>query len=162
MTLRRASGEHGAVALRSEPGAVALRNEPGAVALRNEYGAVAVAGVLLAGALIVLVGFGIDVAHAFVVRRDLTGIADQAALVGSQQLDIPLWRQGTLALDPETAEQVADTQLSASPDVTGAATAETGSVTVEASESFPTLILRLVGIPTLTVSATVTATPEQP
>jgi Flp pilus assembly protein TadG len=123
---------------------------------------VAVAGLLLAAGLIVLVGFGIDVAHAFIVRRDLTGIADQAALVGSQQLDIQAWREGTLALDPQAAIEAADTELASTPGVTGTASADTGAVTVQASESFSTLVLRLVGIPTMTVAVGVTATPEQP
>src|SRR5439155_13244024 len=98
--------------------------------LRNEEGSVAISGLLFALALIVLIGTGIDIAHAFIVRRDLTAAADAAALVGSQQLDLQAWRQGRVALDAQQAEQAAEAQLGAEPNITGAASAATGTITV--------------------------------
>ena len=130
--------------------------------LVSEQGSVAVAGLLLSLALVMLIGTGVDIAHAFIVRRDLTAIADNAALAGSQQLDLQAWRDGTLALSPLAAEQAAETELAANPHITGSATADTSSITVQAREAFPTMVLRLVGIADLTVAATATATPRQP
>ena len=130
--------------------------------LASEQGSVAITGLLLALALVMLIGTGVDIAHAFIVRSDLTAIADSAALTGSEQLDVQAWRDGRLALDPRHAEQAADDELAANPQITGSATAEPSSITVQAHQRFPTLILRLVGIAQLTVTATATATPKQP
>jgi Flp pilus assembly protein TadG len=130
--------------------------------LAGEQGSVAISGLLAALALIVLIGSGADFAHAFIVRRDLTSIADDAALTGSQQLDLQAWRNGQLALDPPQAEQAADIALAATPGITGAAQAMPASITVEARERIATMMLRLVGIPQLTVSATASAEPRQP
>ena len=109
-----------------------------------------------------LIGTGVDIAHAFILRRDLTGIADDAALAGSQQLDLNAWRQGTLALDPQQAEQAADQEIAANAQVNGTTTSTTTAVTVRVQEAFSTLMLRLVGMPNLTVTASATAAPETP
>ena len=101
-------------------------------------------------------------AHAFIVRRDLTAIADDAALVGSQQIDVQAWRQGRLALDGPQAEQAAENELAANPGITGTAQVLPGSITVQVKQRLPTMMFRLVGIPDLTVSASATAEPKQP
>ena len=130
--------------------------------LRREEGSVAITGLLLATALVMLIGTGVDIAHAFILRRDLTAVADNAALAGSQQLDVNAWRQGTLALDPQQAEQAADQEIAANPQLDGTAASTSSAITVQVREAFPTLMLRLVGMPNLTVTATATATPETP
>ena len=130
--------------------------------LREERGSVAITGILLAMVLVMLIGTGVDIGRAFIVRRDLTAAANDAALAGSQQVDVDAWRQGSLALDPQAAQQAADAQLAADPGVTGSATAEPTGITVRATERFPTFMLRLVGMSDLTVSATATAVPRQP
>jgi Flp pilus assembly protein TadG len=132
------------------------------VRLRDERGSVAIAGILLAMVMVMLIGTAVDIGRAFIVRRDLTAMTDDAALAGSQQLDVNAWRQGTLALDPQAAQQTADAQLAADPGVSGSATAEPTEITVQAKEQFPTIVLRLVGMSELTVSATATAVPRQP
>lgn len=128
----------------------------------SERGSVAISGLLAALALIVLIGSGVDFAHAFIVRRDLTAIADDAALAGSQQLDLQAWRQGQLALNPPQAEQAADAAFAANPGISGSAQAATSGVTVEARQRIPTMMLRLVGIADLTVTASATAQPKRP
>lgn len=128
----------------------------------SERGSVAISGLLAALALIVLIGSGVDFAHAFIVRRDLTAVADDAALAGSQQLDLQAWRQGQLALNPPRAEQAADAALAANPGISGSAQAAASGVTVEARQRIPTMMLRLVGIPDLTVTASATAQPKRP
>jgi Flp pilus assembly protein TadG len=132
------------------------------VRLRGERGSVAIAGILLAMVMVMLIGTAVDIGRAFIVRRDLTAMTDDAALAGSQQLDVDAWRQGTLALDPQAAQQTADAQLAVDPGVSGSATAEPSEITVQAKEQFPTIVLRLVGMSELTVSATATAVPRQP
>jgi Flp pilus assembly protein TadG len=130
--------------------------------LRGEEGSVAITGLLFAFALIVLIGTGVDFAQAFIVRRDLTAIADNAALVGSQQLDMQAWRQGSLALNAPEAEQAAESELAANPYLIGRTQAVPGSITVQVKRQLPTMMLRLVGIADLTISATATAEPKQP
>jgi uncharacterized membrane protein len=130
--------------------------------LAGDRGSIAIGGLLLSLALVLLIGTGVDIAHAFIIRRDLTAIADSAALAGGQQLDLQAWRQGTLSLDPEQAEQAAEAELAANPEITGRAQAQPSSITVEAHQRFPTIVLRLVGIAELTVTATATASPEKP
>ena len=130
--------------------------------LRGEQGSVAITGLLLATALVMLIGTGVDIARAFILRSDLTAVADNAALAGSQQLDLNAWRQGTLALDPQQAQQAAEQEFAANPQLNGSAASTPGSITVRVREAFPTLMLRLVGIPELTVTASATAAPETP
>ena len=130
--------------------------------LAGERGSVAISGLLAAAALIVLIGSGFDFAHSFFVRRDLTAVVDDAALTGSQQLDVQAWRAGRLALDPGQAEQAAAAELAAVPGISGVAHAAAGSVTVEAQRRIPTMMLRLVGLPELTIDARATAQPREP
>ena len=83
-------------------------------------------------------------------------------VAGASQLDLDAWRAGRLALDPEQAERVADAEIEASPTLTGSASADGEEVSVELRESFPTMALRLVGIPELEVVARAEASPEAP
>jgi Flp pilus assembly protein TadG len=129
---------------------------------RDERGSVAITGLLLTVALLMLLGVAVDIGHAFIVRRDLTAVADDAALAGSQQLDLNAWRAGRLALDPARAEQAADTALTETPDVSGAASASDASVHVSVRRTVPTILLRLVGISQLTIGASATAVPRTP
>jgi Flp pilus assembly protein TadG len=131
-------------------------------AARGERGSVAVAGTLLVFALALLLGTALDVARALVVHAELVAVADDAALAGASQLDLDAWRAGRLALDPEQAERVADAEIEASPTLTGSASADGEEVSVELRESFPTMALRLVGIPELEVVARAEASPEAP
>ncbi len=45
-----------------------------------------------------MIGAGVDIGHAFIVRRELVSLADDAALTGSQALDLQALHQGRLAL----------------------------------------------------------------
>ena len=122
----------------------------------------AIAGMLLTFALALLIGSGVDIAHAFILRAELTAIADDAALAGGAQLDLDAWREGQLALDPRLARAAAEAALDGHPGVSGSVSADPGAVRVEVSGAFPTLALRLVGIPRLDVTASAQATPETP
>lgn len=130
--------------------------------LLSERGSVLIGGLLLSIALVMVIGLGVDVGHAFLVRRQLTSIADDAALSGSQAIDIPELHAGHLQLDPGQARQEALRTITANPSTTGQATATTGQVTVTVTRTVPTILLGIVGLHTLTISAHATAAPRQP
>jgi Flp pilus assembly protein TadG len=130
--------------------------------LRCERGSVLIAGLLLAIALLMLIGAAVDIGHAFIVRRDLTAQADDAALAGSQALNLNALHQGQLTLDPQQAQTTALQAITPSADLQATAVASTGGVTVRLQEQVPTVLLRLVGLSTLTVAAQATAAPRTP
>lgn len=130
--------------------------------LRSERGSVLVAGLLLSVALLMVIGAAVDIGHAFIVRRDLTAQADDAALAGSQALNLDVLHQGQLALDPQQAQTIALQALTPSASLRAAAVATTSGVTVRLQEQMPTILLRLVGLSTLTVAAQATAAPRTP
>ncbi len=130
--------------------------------LRSERGSVLIGGLLLSVALVMVIGLGVDVGHAFLVRRQLTSIADDAALSGSQAIDIPELHAGHLELNPTGARTEALRTITANPSTTGQATATTGQVTVTVTRTVPTILLGIVGLHSLTISAHATAAPRQP
>jgi uncharacterized membrane protein len=131
-------------------------------ALGNERGAVLVSGLLLALAVLMVIGVAVDIGNAFIVRRELVAAADDAALSGSQQLDLAALHQGQLALDPQAAQNAALTALAGDQGVQAQATATPAAVSVHLKRRFPTVLLRLVGLDSLTVSAQATAAPRAP
>jgi len=130
--------------------------------LREERGAVLVAGMLLCLALLIVIGAAVDMGRAFIERRELVSLADEAALSGSQALDLDAVHAGRLALDPGQAQATAVAALAGEPGLKAQAAASPGSVRVEVSREIPTVLLRLVGLPTLTVKARATAEPRAP
>jgi Flp pilus assembly protein TadG len=130
--------------------------------LRSERGSVLIGGLLLSIALVMVIGLGVDVGHAFLVRRQLTSIADDAALSGSQAIDLPELHAGHLELNPTEARTEALRTITANPSTTGQATATTGQVTVTVTRTVPTILLGIVGLHSLTISAHATAAPRQP
>lgn len=130
--------------------------------LVSERGSVLIGGLLLSIALVMVIGLGVDVGHAFLVRRQLTSIADDAALSGSQAIDIPELHAGHLELEPGQAREEAMRTITANRSTTGQATATTGQVTVTVTRTVPTILLGIVGLHTLTISAHARAAPRQP
>ena len=130
--------------------------------LRGERGSVLISGMLLTLALLMVLGAAVDIGHAFIVRRDLSSLADGAALAGAQQLDQQAIHQGQLALDPQQAQAAALSALSGQPGVQAQADATPEQVHVQVTRRFPTILLRLVGLADLTVSAQANATPRAP
>jgi Flp pilus assembly protein TadG len=129
---------------------------------RCERGSVLVAGLLLSIALLMLLGSAVDIGHAFIVRRDLTAQADNAALVGSQALNLDALHQGQLALDPQQAQTAALQAITPSAELRASAVASSGGVTVRLQERVPTILLRLVGVTTLSIAAQASAAPRTP
>jgi Flp pilus assembly protein TadG len=130
--------------------------------LGDERGSVLINGLLLTLALLMVLGAAVDIGHAFIVRRDLTSLADNAALAGAQQLDQQAVHAGQLALDPSQAQAAALSALSGEPGIQAQAEASTGQVYVKVTRRFPTILLRLVGLSDLTVSAQANAAPRAP
>jgi Flp pilus assembly protein TadG len=123
---------------------------------------VLIAGLLLTVALLILIGAAVDIGHAFIVRRDLTTEADNAALAGSQAINLDALHQGQLALDPTQAQTLALEAITTGPQLQATAVASDSAVTVRVQERIPTILLRLVGLPTLTVAAQASASPQTP
>lgn len=130
--------------------------------VHDERGAVLVAGLLLALALLMVIGAAVDIGRAFIDRRELVSVADGAALSGSQALDLEALHAGRLALDPGEAQAAALAVLASEPELRARASASPASVSVEVEREIPTVLLRLVGLPTLTVRAQATAEPRAP
>jgi|GEM_PF-2100249 len=128
----------------------------------SERGSVLITGLLLSLALVMVIGAAVDIGHAFLVRRQLASIADDAALSGSQAIDLPELHAGHLQLNTGQARSVALRTIGASPSTSGQASATTGSVTVTVTRRVPTILLGLVGLHTLTISAHASATPRAP
>jgi Flp pilus assembly protein TadG len=129
---------------------------------RSERGSVLVSGLLLTLAVLMILGAAVDLGHAFIVRRDLTAIADDAALAGAQHLDLTAIHHGRLALDPNEAQAAALSALAPDHELSAQAGATDTLVHVRVSRTFPTVLLRLVGLNELTVSADANATPRAP
>lgn len=130
--------------------------------LASERGSVLITGLLLSFALIMLIGFAVDVGHAFLVRRQLASIADDAALSGSQAISVPRLHEGHLQLDPAAARAEAQRSIAANPSVSGNVTATTGGVRVTVTRRVPTILLGLIGIRTLMITAHASAAPRGP
>jgi Flp pilus assembly protein TadG len=130
--------------------------------IREERGAVLVSGLLLSLALLIVIGAAVDVGRAFIERRELVSLADEAALSGSQALDLEALHAGRLALDPGEAQATAAAVLQGEPELEAQAAASPAAVNVEVAREIPTVLLRLVGLPTLTVRARATAEPRAP
>jgi len=79
--------------------------------IRDERGAVLVAGLLLTLALLIVLGAAVDIGRAFIERRELVSLADQAALSGSQSVDLAALHTGRLVLDPSEARASASLPL---------------------------------------------------
>jgi uncharacterized membrane protein len=109
-----------------------------------------------------IIGTAVDVGHAFIVRRELVSVADDAALTGSQAIDQNALHTGALKLNPEQARSAALRAAVTQPGQRATATATTASVSIEVRQRFPTVLLRLVGLDSLTVSAHATAQPQRP
>ena len=128
----------------------------------DERGAVLIGGLLLALSLLLVIGAAVDIGRAFIDRRELVSVADGAALSGSQAIDLEELHAGRLALDPGEARATALAVLAGEPKLRARASASAASVSVEVEREIPTVLLRLVGLPTLTMRAEATAEPRAP
>ena len=115
----------------------------------------------IVGVLIVLIlaGLVLDLGLGMSDKVRVLDLAQAAARAGAREIDLDTYRRtGTVQLDPAQATTAARTFL-AQAGVPGSATASTTTVTVTITTRRPTQLLTLVGITSLPVSATATATP---
>jgi Flp pilus assembly protein TadG len=123
---------------------------------------VLITGLLLSIALIMVIGTAVDIGHAFLIKRQLASIADDAALSGSQAINLQRLHEGRLQLNPTQAQTEAQRAIAASPSVTGQVNVTANSVTVTVARRVPTILLGLVGLHTLTMTAHASAAPRAP
>ncbi|MGP3769754.1 hypothetical protein ACTWJ8_02885 [Streptomyces sp. SDT5-1] len=115
--------------------------------------------VLVSVAVLMFGGLVLDGGLALAAKARAIGEAQEAARQGAQALDLTAYRaNGALRLLPEQARALAERHVAATGDSgTAVATADEVTVTVTARSS--TQLLRVVGIQSLTVSASGSAHP---
>lgn len=126
---------------------------------RGEQGRVSVLFAALTAAVLVIAGLGLDAGLALAGKARSYQLAADAARAGvSQGLDLPHYRAtGQARLDPTQAEAAAQTRLTQAGAAQMTVTATTTTVTVTVWHRQPTQLLGMVGLETVTVSATATA-----
>lgn len=112
-------------------------------------------------AMVLFAGLVLDAGLALSAKVQALDAAHAAARAGAQQLNLTLYRERNIAeLDPPRAEVAARGWLN-SAGLDGTVTATTATVTVTVNRASNTQLLQLIGIGTLHVSATATATAIQ-
>ena len=115
--------------------------------------------VVMAFALILMIGLVLDGGLTLAARERALGEAQEAARAGAQAVNRVTYRQdGDLVLDPAQAEADASAYL-ASIGATGTVTATDGLVTVTVTVVQPMQILSAAGLQAVTVHATASAVP---
>ena len=103
--------------------------------------------------LLLVAGLAIDGGRAIATRTRAIGDAQEAARVGAQQLDQQSLLNGRAALDPTRARAAAEADLVANGE-SGTVTVSGDTVTVTVHAVQPTVLWRLAGVTTLTLSGT--------
>jgi Flp pilus assembly protein TadG len=111
----------------------------------------------LSFALFALVGLAVDGGRAVADRGAASGVAEQAARVGAEQISVGGLRQGVVTIDPFAARAAAERYLAAV-GYSGDVATSGDSVTVHVWSSEPTVILGIVGIDRISISASASAT----
>ncbi len=124
--------------------------------LRDETGMLTAFVAVLVVALLAVVGLAVDTGRAISSQRVLADEAGQAARAGAGRLSLNALRDGRISIDDGAAVLAAEQymELSGHP---GTAWVHDGTVSVRAVEEVPTTILGIVGVRTITVNATASA-----
>jgi Flp pilus assembly protein TadG len=130
--------------------------------LAGQRGSIAISGLLLAVVLAMLIGIVVDLGQAFLARRELASIADDAALAGSQDISIPALHEGRLELNAAQARTDALRTIGGYRATRGEVNTSNDRVTVTVTRRVQTILLGLVGVRTFTISAHASATPRAP
>jgi Flp pilus assembly protein TadG len=123
----------------------------------RELGSLTVFVAVLALALFALVGLVVDGGRAVAAQSASTGVAEQAARFGADQISVEAMRSGAVAINPLAATTAAAAYLR-SAGARGVVTVTGQRVNVHIESSEPTVILGIIGIAQLEVSATASAT----
>jgi Flp pilus assembly protein TadG len=111
--------------------------------------------------VLVLAGLVLDLGLGMTDKVRLLDLAQAAARAGAREIDLATYRAtGTIQLEPTQAAAAART-FAQQADIPGqvTATASTTTVTVTITGTRRTQLLNLVGVTSLPISATATATP---
>ena len=126
---------------------------------RRDSGQVTAFVVVMAAALVLMIGLVLDGGLTLAARERALGEAQVGGRAGAQAVNLATYRQnGTLALNPAQATADADAYL-ASIGATGTATATANLVTVTVTIVQPMQVLSAAGLHAVTVHATATAVP---
>lgn len=110
--------------------------------------------------LMAVIGLALDPGEAYAAKIRAIGQAEEAARAGAQQINLTVYRTtGTLQLDPAAAQQAAQQYLTAE-GATGTAIATTAEVTVTVTTVYRTQLWQLVGVDSIPVHASGSATPQ--
>ncbi len=127
----------------------------------DESGMVTAFVVIFALALLAMAGLVLDGGLTLAAKVRAIDDAQAAARAGAQAIDIPLYRAtGQITLDPQQAVADAEHYLAVSGN-TGTVAVTGNQVTVTVRLTQPTQILSIVGVDTMGVSGTGSATAEQ-
>ncbi len=128
----------------------------------RDEGTITVFVVVLASAVLLFGGLILDAGGALTDETDAMGIAQEAARAGAQRLDLAAFREtGAVRLAPAAAITAADVYLTQA-GATGTTTVNANTVTVTVTVTHHTQLLGVVGLDTLTVTATGSAHPVPP
>lgn len=113
--------------------------------------------------LVAVAGLVADGGMVLAQRRDLQNVADAAAAAGAMQLDESVYRASggeDVSLDEAAAYSAAVGYLSAEDGITYAVNATVARVEVQVSRGASTAFLRVLGIDSVTISASAAAEPR--
>ncbi|CAO5187404.1 putative Flp pilus-assembly TadG-like N-terminal domain-containing protein [Frankia sp. AiPs1] len=128
----------------------------------TDAGTVTVFVVVLMAAFVMFGGLILDAGGVLTDKISAMGVAQEAARAGAQRLDLTAFRQtGTVRLAPDQAVTAARAYL-AQAGVTGNATVADNTITVTVTADHHTQLLGILGLDTLTITATGSAHPAPP
>ena len=128
-------------------------------AATGDRGSATAFGLFLILVVLVLAGAIIEGGNAMSARGQATGIAQQAARAGANQLNLTALRQsGVVEIDPVAAQAAATSFLNQIGEQ-GTVTATAQEVTVTVTVTRPGILVPILGVDTLTVQSTATAAP---
>lgn len=128
----------------------------------DERGSVSASVIVLVTAFLVFAGLLLDGGLALATKVRALGEAQESARAGAQQIDLAALRAtGVIELSPEKAATAAHSHLAASGHA-GVVAVANNIVTVTVTVAQPTVLLGLVGVASITVTASGKAEPLTP
>lgn len=129
--------------------------------LRDEEGTVTVFVVILASAVLLFGGLVLDGGLALSAKIRALGEAQEAARAGAQAIDLGAYRaNGSVHLLPDQARALAQNYLAAA-GASGTTQVEGTTVTVTVTTTYPTQLLTLAGLSSITLTSTGSAQPQR-
>lgn len=122
-----------------------------------ERGSLTALTAVMAVALLAMVGLVVDGGRDVVAQRTAMDEAAEAARAGAEAVSVAALRQGAIQIDPGVAARAA-TQFLSEVGARGSVQITGQRVVVRVERTIPTVLLGLVGVHTLVVSATASAT----